>query len=107
MCSFRVHNWCRRRNISRNMEATHSFCHDPRERGCWLELSDRWRGGNAQIGFGCRNKWVDLMCSTEIKDRSVSDSQSLAGVSERVIMSIMKTGGGEPEEWRGFGDWYL
>lgn len=64
-------------------------------------------GGNAQIGFGCRNNWMDLMCSTEIKDRSVSDSQSLAGGSERVIMSIMKTVGGEPEEWRGFGDWYL
>lgn len=53
--------------------------------------------GNAQIGFGRRNNWMDLMCSTEIKDRSVSDSQSLAGGSERVIMSIMKTG------WRGRG----
>lgn len=41
--SFRVHNWCRRRNISRNMETTHSFCRDLRERGCWLELSDGWR----------------------------------------------------------------
>lgn len=51
MCSFRVHNWCRRRNISRNMEATHSFCHDPRERGCWLELSDRWRGGECPDRF--------------------------------------------------------
>lgn len=46
------------------------------------------------------------MCSTKIKDKSISDSQSSARVPERTIIPIIKTG------WRARGmvriwDWYL
>lgn len=50
------------------------------------------REKNVQTGFGCRTNLVDLMCSAKLKEKSISNSQSLAERTKRMIIPTEKTG---------------